>query len=53
MLGVSSIVPNKNIDGNDLHGLSEINKISTRWPDGEKIDDSSASFDVRPDLFVW
>ena len=60
MFGVSSIVPNTNIDGNDLHDC-EINKISTCQcgmrmsisADEEKKDDPSASFDVRPDLFVW
>ena len=33
MLGISSIVPNTNIDGNDLHDCVKLNKISARWPD--------------------
>ena len=62
MFGVSSIVPNTNIEGNDLHdcGNKQDKRVLARCgmrmsisDDGEKKADPSASFDVRPDLFVW
>ena len=62
MFGVSSIVPNTNIDGNDpttvwnkqdKRALARCGMQMSISADGEKKGDSSASFDVRPDLFVW
>ena len=37
----------------DKHGLARCGMQMSISDDGEKKGDSSASFDVQPDLFIW
>ena len=58
MFGVSSIVFTVTIsttvwNKQDKRLLARCDMQMSISADGEKKDDSSASFDVRPDLFVW